>query len=62
MGDKAKEKELMDKVAALEKKLQLKEKAYIANYNELKDLKVEHQKVKEHEKDLLLEVEKVLKL
>jgi len=42
MGDKAKEKELMDKVAALEKKLSLKEKAYMANYHEIKYLKVEH--------------------
>ena len=56
LGDKAKEKELHDQLTKLEKKYSLKEKAYNATYTELKELKVEHQKLKEHEKELLDEV------
>lgn len=62
MGDKAKEKELLDKLAQKDKLFKLKEKAYQTVYNELKELKVEHQKVKEHEKELMEEVQKMIKL
>jgi len=61
MDDKAKEKELLDKLADKDKKFKLKEKAFTKINDDLKKFQVENQELKEKVKNLENEVLVVIK-